>query len=105
MYGMLAGILERSGSTVTFQYDKRYLQLRQLSPEEYPNLAENERAKLILMGKAGFPVPPCGLLKLKDEHLIFIIRRYDRNFEIGEKIHQEDAMQALGITNADSSRK
>lgn len=29
MYGVLAGILERSGDTVTFQYDKRYLQLRQ----------------------------------------------------------------------------
>ncbi|WP_273209949.1 HipA N-terminal domain-containing protein [Marinobacter subterrani] len=29
MHGILAGILERSGSTITFQYDKRYLQLRQ----------------------------------------------------------------------------
>jgi len=75
------------------------------SPEEYPNVAENEHATLVLMRKVGFPVPPCGLLKLKDEHLVFVIRRYDRDFETGEKIHQEDAMQALGIANSDSSRK
>jgi len=75
------------------------------SPEEYPNVAENEHATLVLMNKVGFPVPPCGLIKLKDDHLVFLIRRYDRDFESGGKLHQEDAMQALGISNSDSSQK
>lgn len=75
------------------------------SPEEYPHVAENEHATLMLMNKVGFEVPPCALLKLKDDHLIFIIRRYDRNFDDGTRIHQEDAMQALGIANSDSAQK
>ena len=75
------------------------------SPEEYPNVAENEHATLKLMDRVGFEVPPCGLLKLNDGHLVFVIRRYDRNFEDGTKYHQEDAMQALGISNADSGQK
>jgi serine/threonine-protein kinase HipA len=75
------------------------------SPEEYPNVAENEHATLILMDRIGFRVPPCGLLRLDDRHLIFCIGRYDRKFEDGTKLHQEDAMQALGISNADASQK
>jgi len=75
------------------------------SPEEYANVAENEHATLTLMDRIGFDVPPCGLLRLQDNHLVFIIRRYDRDFETGAKVHQEDAMQALGITNEDSSNK
>lgn len=75
------------------------------SPEEYPHVAENEHATLTLMARLGFPVPPCGLIELKDKHLVFLIRRYDREFSTGEKRHQEDAMQALGISNADSSQK
>lgn len=75
------------------------------SPEEYPNVAENEHATLMLMSRVGFEVPPCGLLKLQDEHLVFIIQRYDRNFGDGSKVHQEDAMQALGISNRDSGDK
>lgn len=63
------------------------------SPEEYPHVAENEHATLLLMGKAGFNVPPCGLVRLNDGHLVFVIRRYDRNPD-GQRIHQEDAMQA-----------
>lgn len=75
------------------------------SPEEYPCVAENEHATLTLMRKIGFPVPPCGLIRLKDGHLVFVIRRYDRDMASGARIHQEDAMQALGISNADSQHK
>lgn len=75
------------------------------SPEEYPHVAENEHATLVLMSRVGFPVPPCGLIELKDGHLFFVIRRYDRDFEHGTRLHQEDAMQALGVSNADSSHK
>lgn len=73
--------------------------------EKYPHIAENERATLVLMIRVGFPVPPCGLIELKDGHLVFVIRRYDRDFEHGTRLHQEDAMQALGVSNADSSYK
>lgn len=75
------------------------------SPEEYPFVAENEHATLTLMSKVGFPVPPCGLIKLKDGHLVFAIRRYDRDLDEGSKLHQEDAMQALGVSNVDPSYK
>lgn len=75
------------------------------SPEEYPNVAENEHATLKLMAQIGFEVPPCGLIRLEDGHLVFVIRRYDRNFFDGTKYHQEDAMQALGIANLDSGLK
>ncbi|GGE57709.1 putative kinase [Streptosporangium jomthongense] len=75
------------------------------SPEEYQNVAENEHATLVIMDRIGFEVPPCGLLRLQDDHLVFLIRRYDRNFTDGSRLHQEDAMQALGIANTESSRK
>lgn len=73
------------------------------SPEEYPFVAENEHLTLTLMAQLGIQVPPRGLIELKDGHLVFVIKRYDR---IGrQKIHQEDAMQALGIANTDSVAK
>lgn len=75
------------------------------SPEEYLNVAENEHATLILMRRVGFPVPPCGLVRLKDGHLVFVIRRYDRDAETGAKHQQEDALQAMGIENVDAGQK
>ena len=75
------------------------------SPEEYPYVAENEHLTLTLMRRLGFAVPPCGLLRLSDDHLVFVIRRYDRDNDGGDKLHQEDAMQALGIHNEASSLK
>lgn len=66
------------------------------SPESYPGVAENEHLTLRLMHAIGMDVPPCGLLALDDGHLVFVIRRYDRT-GAGNALHQEDAMQALGI--------
>lgn len=73
------------------------------SPESYPYVAENEHLTLVLMQHVGFDVPSCGLIALKDGHRVFVIRRYDRTQE--GKVHQEDAMQALGLTNDASSSK
>ncbi|MAM86407.1 MAG: hypothetical protein CME36_03735 [unclassified Hahellaceae] len=67
------------------------------SPEEYPGVSENEHLTLTLMTKLGYPVPACGLISLSDGHKVFIIRRYDRSS--AGKIHQEDAMQAMGLGN------
>lgn len=74
------------------------------SPESYPGVAENEHLTLQLMRAIGMDVPPCGLLQLDDGHLVFVIRRYDRTDE-GAGLHQEDAMQAMGIANNDSDSK
>ncbi|WP_336368296.1 type II toxin-antitoxin system HipA family toxin [Marinobacter sp. C2H3] len=68
------------------------------SPERYPFAAENEHASMVLMRNLGFDVPPCSLLSLGDGHKVFVVQRFDRTPD-GEKIHQEDAMQALGVSN------
>lgn len=74
------------------------------SPEQYPFAAENEHASMLLMRNLGFDVPPCSLLSLGDDHKVFVIRRFDRTAD-GKKIHQEDAMQALGASNLRSENK
>lgn len=74
------------------------------SPESYPGVAENEHLTLQLMRAVGMDVPPCGLLQLDDGHLVFVTRRYDRTAE-ANKLHQEDAMQAMGIANEHSDSK
>ncbi|AMQ90498.1 Protein hipA [Marinobacter excellens LAMA 842] len=74
------------------------------SPERYPFAAENEHASMVLMRNLGFDVPPCSLLSLGDGHKVFVIRRFDRTTD-GKKIHQEDAMQALGASNLRSENK
>lgn len=74
------------------------------SPERYPYAAENEHASMVLMRNLGFDVPPCSLLSLGDGHKVFVIRRFDRTPD-GKKIHQEDAMQALGVSNLRSENK
>jgi serine/threonine-protein kinase HipA len=72
------------------------------SPEQFPKLAENEHAIMLVMKKLGFDVPPFGLVAFakeneKDEiEYAFIIKRYDR-ITADLKIHQE---QLDGAMNA-----
>lgn len=74
------------------------------SPEQFPMLAENEHAIMLVMKKLGFDVPPFGLVafsKEKDEDPVeyaFIIKRYDRVNEL-EKIHQEQLDGSMNIAN------
>lgn len=64
------------------------------SPEQFPMLAENEHAIMLIMQKLGFDVPPFGLVSFAKEReedtteYAFIIKRYDR-ITGQEKIHQE----------------
>jgi serine/threonine-protein kinase HipA len=64
------------------------------SPEQFPMLAENEHAIMLVMQKLGFDIPPFGLVSFAKERAedateyAFIIKRYDRITE-QEKIHQE----------------
>lgn len=74
------------------------------SPDTYPGVAENEHVTLKLMEAIGMDVPPCGLIALEDGELVFVIRRYDRTPD-GPPIHQEDAMQALGLSNDTGASK
>ncbi len=73
------------------------------SPEEYPNLAENEHAIMSVMKNLNFEVPPFGLVSFRqglDSSKIeyaFIIKRYDRNEEDQSKVHQEQLDGAMGI--------
>ena len=73
------------------------------SPEEYPNLAENEHAIMSVMKKLGFDVPPFGLIPFQQAsdsdkvEYAFLIKRFDRNEEEQSKIHQEQLDGAMGI--------
>lgn len=73
------------------------------SPEEYPNLAENEHAIMSVMKNLKFEVPPFGLVPFKKDHdgskieYAFIIKRYDRNEEDQSKVHQEQLDGAMGV--------
>ncbi|MDN2662647.1 HipA domain-containing protein [Psychromonas sp. 14N.309.X.WAT.B.A12] len=74
------------------------------SPEQFPMLAENEHAIMLVMKKLGFEVPPFGLiafLKERSEESVeyaFIIKRYDRVNAL-EKIHQEQLDGSMNISN------
>jgi serine/threonine-protein kinase HipA len=73
------------------------------SPEEYPNLAENEHAIMSVMNKLGFDVPAFGLVPFQqpaDSDKVvyaFIIKRFDRIEEEQSKVHQEQLDGAMGI--------
>ncbi|MDE1242189.1 HipA domain-containing protein [Vibrio aestuarianus] len=62
------------------------------SPEDFPHLAENEHACMLVMKALGFDVPPFGLTRFAEDDegnspLAFLIKRYDRDSD-GQRIHQ-----------------
>ena len=73
------------------------------SPEQFPNLAENEHAIMSCMKALGFAIPRFGLIPFAPsietgkQELAFIIARYDR--EGDEKIHQEQIDGAMGVAD------
>lgn len=73
------------------------------SPEQFPNLAENEHAIMSCMKALGFDVPEFGLIPFAPsaetgkQELAFIIARYDRDGE--SRIHQEQIDGAMGIAD------
>lgn len=73
------------------------------SPEEYPNLAENEHAIMSVMKRLGFDVPPFGLVPFQQAsdsenvEYAFLIKRFDRNEEEQSKVHQEQIDGAMGV--------
>jgi len=72
------------------------------SPEQFPMLAENEHAIMLVMQKLGFDIPPFGLVSFSKEReedtveYAFIIKRYDR-ITAQQKIHQEQLDGAMQV--------
>jgi serine/threonine-protein kinase HipA len=58
----------------------------------YPSLPENEHLTMQLAALFGLEIPPCGLVRLTDQSLAYIIRRFDRAAD-GRKRRQEDFCQ------------
>ncbi|MEW6087642.1 MAG: HipA domain-containing protein [bacterium] len=61
--------------------------------QTFYNLPENEWTCTILARKMEIDVPSFALIKLKDESLAYIVKRFDRSR--GDKIHVEDFGQIL----------
>lgn len=73
-------------------------------PPEYPELAANEHLSMCISNAVGIATAACGLIQFADETLAYIVKRYDRD-QGGNRIHQEDMMQAMGRPNtADTSK-
>lgn len=73
-----------------------------VSPEEYPFAAENEHLTMEIMRFLEVETAKCALISMSDGELSYITKRFDRNG--GEKIHQEDMMQAMGISHEGESK-
>ncbi|MFA0415650.1 type II toxin-antitoxin system HipA family toxin [Vibrio renipiscarius] len=72
------------------------------SPAEFPYLAENEHATMLVMKVLGFDLPQFGLVRFsgqgEDSERAFIIRRYDRLKAGEEAIHQEQLDAAMSVS-------
>ncbi len=59
----------------------------------FPDIPQNENTCMIIASKVGILTPPHTLIRLKDDTLAYIVKRFDR--KNGERIHQEDFLQIL----------
>ncbi len=58
----------------------------------YPDLPQNELLTMRIAELTGIQIPPCGLIRLGDESLAYLVRRFDRLAD-GTKLRQEDFCQ------------
>jgi serine/threonine-protein kinase HipA len=65
-----------------------------LKPQQsaYPFMPENEQVTMRLAALFGIDTPPCGLVRLSDDSVGYLVRRFDRPGQ-GRKRHQEDFCQ------------
>lgn len=66
---------------------------------DYPELPQNEDLTMHLAKLAGFDVPWHGLVKAKDNSLLYVIKRFDR-LPRNKKLPQEDFAQLMGATRS-----
>lgn len=60
--------------------------------QTYPHLPENEHLTMRLAALVGLEIPPCGLVRLKDDSIAYIVARFDRP-AAGGKVRLEDFCQ------------
>jgi serine/threonine-protein kinase HipA len=60
--------------------------------QTFPHLPENEHLTMRLAVLAGIEVPPCGLFRLMDDSIAYLVARFDRPAG-GGKLRQEDFCQ------------
>lgn len=63
----------------------------------YPDMVTNEAFCMVLATRAGLPTAGIGIRQIADEPVL-VVRRYDRTPD-GQRLHQEDFCQALGISS------
>lgn len=61
---------------------------------QFPHTPENENCCMDIALAFGIDAPPHCLLRLKDDTLAYVVKRFDRLGQ--EKLHQENFFQALG---------
>lgn len=68
----------------------------------FPMLPANEHLTMVLAKHVGLPVPPHALIRLSDESMAYIVRRFDRiNGEPPQKRVQEDFCSLAGLRSGD----
>ncbi len=60
--------------------------------QAFPELPQNELLTMRMAELVGIEVPPCGMLRLRDGSLAYIVRRFDRTGD-RRKLRQEDFCQ------------
>jgi len=70
------------------------------SPEEFPNVSENEHTAMLTSALLDIPTAQCGLVSFADNELVYITRRFDRVAN-GRKLHQEDLVQGFAMQSDD----
>jgi serine/threonine-protein kinase HipA len=60
--------------------------------ETYPSLPENEHVTMRLANLVGIEIPPCGLFRIRDGTIAYLVVRFDR-LATGKKVRQEDFCQ------------
>jgi len=60
----------------------------------FPNIPQNENLCMNIASSLEIAVPSHSLIRLKDDSLAYIVKRFDRTK--GKKLHQEDFSQILG---------
>jgi serine/threonine-protein kinase HipA len=73
-------------------------------PPEYPELPANEHLSMRISHAVGVETAACGLIPFADDALAYVVKRYDRDTH-GNRIHQEDMMQAMGKPNTEDASK
>ena len=62
----------------------------------FPEIPANEHVTMQMAPLVGIEIPPCGLLRLKDGNLAYVIQRFDR-LDDGTKLLQEDFCQVAQL--------